>query len=129
MVNICEYLIRPGERAVARWPEGDGAGMCSGSSWPDVSVSAQVVGVSCRGARGSLGSGRSAGCAIGEGREVGCFSANVKKVNTFLSKSCPRACWSVGCTPQAKDGRHPEPRPPSPLWHYCSGAFTETRVD
>ena len=46
---------------MARWPEGDGAGMCSGSSWPDVSVSAQVVDVSGRGARGSLGSGRSAG--------------------------------------------------------------------
>ena len=38
------------------------------SFWPNVSVSAQVVGVSRRGARGSLGSGRSAGCAIGEGR-------------------------------------------------------------
>ena len=53
---------------MASWPEGDGAGMCTGSFWPDVSVSAQVVGVSRRGARGSLGSGRSAGCAIGEGR-------------------------------------------------------------
>ena len=68
MVNIREYPIRPGERAVASWPEGDGAGMCTGSSWPDVSVSAQVVDVSGRGARGSLGSGRSAGCAIGEDR-------------------------------------------------------------
>ena len=53
---------------MARWPEGDGAGMSKGSSWPDVSVSAQVVDVSGRGACGSLGSGRSAGCAIGEGR-------------------------------------------------------------
>ena len=26
-MNIREYLIRPVERAVARWPEGDGAGM------------------------------------------------------------------------------------------------------
>ena len=67
-MNIREYQIRPVERAVASWPEGDGAGMCKGSSWPDVSVSAQVVDVSGRGARGSLGSGRSAGCAIGEGR-------------------------------------------------------------
>ena len=67
-VDIREYPIRPVERAVASWPEGDGAGMCKRSSWPDVSVSAQVVDVSGRGARGSLGSGRSAGCAIGEGR-------------------------------------------------------------
>ena len=67
-VNICEYLIRPVERAVASWPEGDGAGMSTGSCWPVVSVSAQVVGVSSRGGRGSLGSGRSAGCAFGEDR-------------------------------------------------------------
>ena len=53
---------------MASWSDGDGAGMCMRSYWPDVSVSAQVVGVSGRGARGSLGSGRSAGCAIGEGR-------------------------------------------------------------
>ena len=63
-----EYLIRPVERAVASWSDGDGAGMCMRSFWPNVSVSAQVVGVSRRGARGSLGSGRSAGCAIGEDR-------------------------------------------------------------
>ena len=53
---------------MASWSDGDGAGMCMRSYWPNVSVSAQVVGVSGRGARGSLGSGRSAGCAIGEGR-------------------------------------------------------------
>ena len=53
---------------MASWPEGDGAGMSTGSCWPDVSVSAQVVDVSRRGCSGSLGSGRSAGCAIGEGR-------------------------------------------------------------
>ena len=53
---------------MASWPEGDGAGMCTGSFWPDVLDSAQVVGVSRRGARGSFGSGRSAGCAIGEER-------------------------------------------------------------
>ena len=53
---------------MASWPDGDGAGMCTGSCWPVVSVSAQVVDVSSRGGRGSLGSGRSAGCAIGEGR-------------------------------------------------------------
>ena len=53
---------------MASWPDGDGAGMCTVSRWPVVSVSAQVVDVSSRGGRGSLGSGRSAGCAIGEGR-------------------------------------------------------------
>ena len=53
---------------MASWSDGDGAGMCTRSFWPNVSVSAQVVGVSRRGARGSLGSGRSAGCAIGEDR-------------------------------------------------------------
>ena len=53
---------------MASWPDGDGAGMCTGSCWPVVSVSAQVVDVSRRGGCGSLGSGRSAGCAIGEGR-------------------------------------------------------------
>ena len=31
---------------MASWPEGDGAGMSTGSCWPVVSVSAQVVGVS-----------------------------------------------------------------------------------
>ena len=34
---------------MASWPEGDGAGMSTGSCWPDVSVSAQVVDVSSRG--------------------------------------------------------------------------------
>ena len=29
---------------MASWPEGDGAGMCTGSFWPDVLDSAQVVG-------------------------------------------------------------------------------------
>ena len=42
-VNIREYPIRPVERAVASWPDGDGASMSTGSCWPDVSVSAQVV--------------------------------------------------------------------------------------
>ena len=34
---------------MASWPEGDGAGMSTGSCWPDASVSAQVVDVSRRG--------------------------------------------------------------------------------
>ena len=57
-------------RIVSAFP--GGSPVTAGSSWPDVSVSAQVVGVSGREARGSLGSGRSAGCAIGEDRTSPC---------------------------------------------------------
>ena len=40
---------------MASWPEGDGAGMSTGSCWPDVSVSAQVVDVSRRGCSALVG--------------------------------------------------------------------------
>ena len=98
---------------MASWSDGDGAGMCMRSYWPNVSVSAQVVGVSRRGARGSLGSGRSAGCAIGEGR------------------TSPRLGAMAGIRSRPYPGRAPAlawlPRPPTT--HVQSSRRVLTRSD